>query len=310
MDTNTFQTGGFSWDGTDLGVYDSDIICNCISTNIEGDKNDVYWKLNIRQISEIVIAKTFKDSHQLIIDEIKPLFGIPKLGTHTIVIDKKKYIIIRPAIVHRNSILFDCYKAVYPDCSFFIFHDLALSNIGNIKQMPSQFKDQIRRLIVLRYLLSVQTFQTSFYLRTTSFNPKLDQDDSEITVDGVIVTSDYNGFSIKDNVDVIPNILINQYFTQHVKIDEENMSSDRPSMEYVFTTLIKKSIKILGINVEDLSTTSYDSSDQLFNAWILKFSSNIEKIVRRIDTKLLWIIQTIVRKIIDFKDRHNLNIYL
>lgn len=308
------EINSFPWDGTDLGEYDIDVIVDCVSTILENNNQIFYWRLNSKK-SEIVIAKKFKDYHEMIIDEIKPLFGIHKLGTHTIVIDKKRYTIIRPPVIYRDFTLIESQLLMlqninesgnnlpshYPYSEFFIFQDIPLTHIDNLNQMPIKFKNQIRRLLIFRYLLSIQTYQSSLYLRPTSFYPKIDSNDEEITIDGYIVTSDYNGFLIKNNLEVIPDILLNQYFNQ----DKQN---DKPLMIDIFADMIMKSIKIFNINIdiEDLSTISFNPSDQLFNAWLLKFTSQIEKIIRRIDKSSLWIINTIVTKIINYKDRYNL----
>lgn len=83
-----------AWDGSFLGEW---------KTSIRKDKvrygEDTFIRLQIDTIEFWAIARKIEDKLPCIIDEIKVIFGLVKLGTHSIKIGAKMYLLIRPVIL-------------------------------------------------------------------------------------------------------------------------------------------------------------------------------------------------------------------
>lgn len=78
----------FKWDGSYLGHFTMDIVHWTI------DYADLhYYHLTIDDISIICLAKQIKDKFPAIADEMKAIFGLPKLGTHTIHLGGKLHLL-------------------------------------------------------------------------------------------------------------------------------------------------------------------------------------------------------------------------
>lgn len=76
------------WDGSDLGRYSKTIIKS------SGEKD--LTTISLPGYAEISgTLKKWKSSFPIIADELKPLFGLMKLGTHIITIEGKKYILAK-----------------------------------------------------------------------------------------------------------------------------------------------------------------------------------------------------------------------
>lgn len=78
------------WDGTYLGILPEGSVI--IEQEIRGNK---YWRLDINGFNIICIIRTITSPIPCIIDEIKVLFGIPKLGTHYARYKNNTYILIK-----------------------------------------------------------------------------------------------------------------------------------------------------------------------------------------------------------------------
>ena len=83
------------WDGSALGTLDGDSVLESIRSH----QNIVYWKFKYDGETEHCISRqvsgTIKSSHQSIIDEVKAIFGIPKMGTHRARWLGKTYILLK-----------------------------------------------------------------------------------------------------------------------------------------------------------------------------------------------------------------------
>lgn len=81
----------FVWDGSDLGmIHASSIIGSGVS-----QLGDTYWVLDIGGHRAVCIVKRLKTTFPLVVDELKPIFGLPKLGTHRIMVGHQAYLLIR-----------------------------------------------------------------------------------------------------------------------------------------------------------------------------------------------------------------------
>ena len=84
----------FKWDGSNV----TDIISK--SDIYQGKYNDkIYWMIkydNNKIIEEVIcIIKSCKNTIPCLIDELKPVFGLPKLGTHWFIYKKKMKMLIK-----------------------------------------------------------------------------------------------------------------------------------------------------------------------------------------------------------------------
>ena len=96
----------FKWDGTDISdfiskcnVYEGKfnkikywVIRNCFSNNNDNNQNN---NQNQEKTEEICIVKGCKSSLSCLVDELKKVFKLPKLGTHWCRLNNKTYILIR-----------------------------------------------------------------------------------------------------------------------------------------------------------------------------------------------------------------------
>ncbi len=77
----------FKWDGTDDGTDVSDIISQSDIYEAKYNRKN-YWIIQYtdpvqkKQIQETCLVKNSKSSATCIVDELKPVFGLQKLGTH------------------------------------------------------------------------------------------------------------------------------------------------------------------------------------------------------------------------------------
>lgn len=66
----------FKWDGSYLGILSSENILTTVRTNV------TYCRISYKGCETTCILRWIKNSLPCLIDEIKPLFGLEKLGTH------------------------------------------------------------------------------------------------------------------------------------------------------------------------------------------------------------------------------------
>jgi hypothetical protein len=126
----------FLWDGSDI----SELINNkntIIKEGIYGET--VYWNIFYNDKEgenreEICIVRTSTTNISCLIDEIKPIFGLEKLGTHWCQLYKKTYILIKPLII--DGIL---------------IQEISLHEIGYLKELEKE----IQKIFVFRELLGI-----------------------------------------------------------------------------------------------------------------------------------------------------------
>jgi len=109
------------WDGTFLGFISKNQILEIVKY-----ARETYWRLKITdgliggETSFICKARTAKSTDACIIDQLKQLFNIPKIGTHWVRMGKKIFIIskvdsdnIYDVVVYSKLAVFD--KSIYPE---------------------------------------------------------------------------------------------------------------------------------------------------------------------------------------------------
>ena len=142
----------FLWDGTSLGyITDSQIEEKYILDTV------IYWKLRIDKFETICIARTTKDYTTCIIDELKPLFGLVKLGTHYAKYKSQYVILIRSRFNIKSKE---------------IVNEITLENYkGDIDQFLT---NKIKRIYVFRDLLCLnKSSDKSLILRQNVDNDEL-----------------------------------------------------------------------------------------------------------------------------------------
>ena len=98
----------FKWDGSNLGKLEDE---GMIQNFSKWGNN--YWVIVINGYSAICISRPIYNNHANIVDELKPIFNLPKLGTHKIKYERKTYLLIKARlnkekteIVEERNLLF------------------------------------------------------------------------------------------------------------------------------------------------------------------------------------------------------------
>lgn len=88
----------FVWDGSDLGcIVDEQVI------GITTTSTNTYWRLKIEDHTAICIVRTSRTTHPAIIDELKEVFHLPKLGTHRVTYHNKLYLLIKAPLTPNET---------------------------------------------------------------------------------------------------------------------------------------------------------------------------------------------------------------
>jgi hypothetical protein len=135
------------WDGSYLGKYTKEILL----TNL--NKPPVYWYIQTDTFSTFCIAKRTDDNFPCLCDELKPIFGLTRIGTHSIIIGNNFYVIYKVLIKHG-----------------YIIEDCKLSEISPsipIEEL-SEFNQRIRFIYTFRELLGILSIsENDIILRET-----------------------------------------------------------------------------------------------------------------------------------------------
>lgn len=145
------KNNGFvcKWDGSYLGEYDRDIIEWELKT-----KRGKYCQLTINEVPVIAQIRTIKSSLPCIIDEIKPLFGLVKMGSHHLYLGKTMYQIIKP-LVFKSGGLQEDYRL-----------DEILSQYQKSENLPEDFVKNVQKTYMFRNVLGIpQNFDRSINVR-------------------------------------------------------------------------------------------------------------------------------------------------
>lgn len=129
------------WDGSHLGTWSL--------KDIEISKDpDTIWL--IKATNTRVTAVLNKNSYPCIVDELKPLFGLVKVGTHMVCLKGKSYL-LRPLRTGKEVTVKD------------VEHD----------KLPAHLRAQIQDIYAFRFLVGVkQSFDKHIYIRTNEKGQK------------------------------------------------------------------------------------------------------------------------------------------
>lgn len=145
----------FKWDGSDLGVINDEHI---IAYAYSDHSNELYWQLNINEHITIGIVKRSNNTFPCIIDELKKVFNLPKVGTHRFQYKNIMYIFMKALITSDFHIQEE-----------YTLDQLPFSDIFNDKS----FINQIQEIFVFRELLGiVKSYENSIRIRSVSFTNK------------------------------------------------------------------------------------------------------------------------------------------
>lgn len=141
----------FVWDGTYLGIIHDN---NINKKYIVGERE--YWDITINKFRVVCLIKKVKDCTSCIIDELKSLFALEKMGTHHI-----KY--------HNNFIvLYRCRLSI--DGKEMIYeHTLNDLHSKGLLTINSDILSKIRKIYVFRDLLKIgKTNDNNILIRYSS----------------------------------------------------------------------------------------------------------------------------------------------
>jgi hypothetical protein len=92
----------FKWDGSDV----SELIKDAGTKVHEAwTEKRMYWIIEREKEKEIVIVKKSSHIFACMIDELKPVFGLEKIGTHWVKIHSKIYILFKPEKDRKGEII-------------------------------------------------------------------------------------------------------------------------------------------------------------------------------------------------------------
>ena len=275
-----------SFDGTPLGEFEFSAVVSWVypCTKITSGSKSValFAIMNFPKIEgpQYVILKRncAGQTDQLVIDELKPIFGLKKMGTHTIKLRgiPRKYDKNFPWVVDMPDGQTNTNLYIYPQWSdYFLFHTtvnndpttegkmlfLPLPSVKETVWLPSvqseirdghkKFFYEVQKILVFRELMRVAD---------TNMNDILIKNLLPLSIDEMVIkTSDFKKLSEE----------IERFF--FVKI----------------TSKTEVIIKMLGLNKEDYQ----DKIEILRNSMI--------KIITRIDDTKMWLVDDVVNQIVD-----------
>lgn len=169
----------FSWDGSDLGSYPDDVIIY-----EDAFDNIKYWKINVDGNTELCMYRKYTNMFPCVVDELKPVFGVTKNGTHKIKIGASKYIITRLHQDGNGEPIFSRPMNKVPT--------------DDPLRMDERLCDEVRRILAFRELLAItSSFENNIWLHPTGesyqpvsvreINSKLDKgQDVSVVTSGII----------------------------------------------------------------------------------------------------------------------------
>jgi hypothetical protein len=119
------------WNGSFIGVIKKSQILNIIKF-----KGDTYWKLTHNENTVYCLSKQSKNVYPCIIDELKPIFNIQKLGTHWCKLGSRIFILTRVLEINKDNINTDI-------------------RLNELQWSDPMFNEKIRMIFAFRELLGI-----------------------------------------------------------------------------------------------------------------------------------------------------------
>ena len=131
----------FKWDGSSLGSHRYNIIeSSAIIDNIK------YAHIKLNNEETYAIYYRSDSLFPCIIDELKPLFGLIKLGTHSILIESKQFILVK-----------------VPTSSGSIITEVSVDKLDN--KMSTKFQDMLKQVFIFRNLMGLSSSLKAIHIR-------------------------------------------------------------------------------------------------------------------------------------------------
>lgn len=143
------KTSPFAWDGHHLGYLDDTHIID--KTSVKIGRSMQLWQLNIDNFQTSCFVKPVDTLLPAIIDELKVLFNLPKIGTHTFRTKGKLMIAYQPLVVDHQ-----------------VHIESTLDTIDQESITPV-LTDQVRRLFAFREVFGIKdTHESNIAIRMNS----------------------------------------------------------------------------------------------------------------------------------------------
>ncbi len=173
----------FKWNGSDITNFINDE--RTVIEEATNEKNK-YWKITNGKKSEICLIRSSTNTQACLIDEIKPVFKLEKIGTQWFKFKGKNMILLKPHI-EKN----------------YVVEDLSLDELGFNKEIETE----VQNIFIFREILGMsKNFEKSIILRNKGFYIK------------PISFYDPNMNPIHEGK-VIPETIINKWF-KNTDLDE------------------------------------------------------------------------------------------
>lgn len=139
------QVSPFLWDGSHLGILNNDNILN--EESIKIGRVFRVWEIKIGQHTAKCLVKGVESALPAIFDELKPIFSLPKIGTHLFSKGNKMMIAYRAIIINNQ---------VYPETTLDMIMDREITELQH----------EVRRTLAFRELFGItDTFERSLVIR-------------------------------------------------------------------------------------------------------------------------------------------------
>lgn len=156
------------WDGTDLGVYEETIINSWVKVD-QYDLEIVSLSLPRYKIASSI--RLFKNNLTIIIDELKPLFGLRKTGTHTLYIKRKennrtslkKYLLLRLETMPEDSMMVKIPTTLK-------YYDEYFAQSG-MKMFLNSFKFEMQAILSFYSICGIQYRKSGIQIRESKYGP-------------------------------------------------------------------------------------------------------------------------------------------
>lgn len=135
------------WNGTYLGTISPEgsiSLVEVISGNV-----GTYWKLSVNGCEEYALVQQCSDMLPALLDNLKEVFGLYRIGTH---------------ICRRNGDLYVLYRAVWDEQG--ILEDVPLSQLSLSLSPSCRCAVDISRMFLFRWLFGLRSTQASVKVRT------------------------------------------------------------------------------------------------------------------------------------------------
>jgi len=152
-----------TWDGSFLGEFDETVI-----KNISRRANEMYMILEIHEQVLCVVFEQLKDLLPCVIDNLKPIFGIHKRGTHHIKIGKSRYLFYYAPEATKTA-LGETKRLYYEP------------KLSSCEQTHSIRKDEkfilsVRKLLIFKELISVHCGEEAIIVRVVHNEQNMEPD--------------------------------------------------------------------------------------------------------------------------------------